>query len=44
MGGGWHEDYDIALSLGAYIQYNISPKFSVQANGNYQPGRMDWAS
>jgi hypothetical protein len=41
-GGGWHEGYDIALSLGAYIQYNISPEFSVQANGNYQPGRKDW--
>jgi len=41
-GGGWHEDFAIDLSLGAYVQYNFSPKFGVQANGNYQHGRMDW--
>jgi hypothetical protein len=41
-GGRWREEFHLDHSLGAYIQYNISTMFSVQANVNYQHGRKDW--
>ncbi|HCS47223.1 MAG TPA: hypothetical protein DIW61_02800 [Candidatus Aminicenantes bacterium] len=45
---GWHsrpsrsDDYTLDAHLGAYIQYNLSAVFSIQANMNYQHGTNPW--